>query len=357
MAGERHSRLAHIDALRGIAAFLVVVQHGLKPIAGQAHASPLHDLLAGQWFDFGRFGVVLFFLISGFVIPFSLRDDQPLSRFAITRFFRLYPAFWLSIAATVLALGMTGDASFSRTQILANITMVPVLFHQTYISGVYWTLFIELIFYATCALLFAGRLLRNAEVVLLVGLGCVAMPPILIAGRAAGFHVPVLYITAHLSFLFAGYLVRLAGAHMQPRAGLYATILIVAALTEMPVLAMQPDHAFTISTPIGVLLAGVAAVATFVLVNRRPFAPPATLAWLGAISYSVYLFHMPISDCIERIAPPDGLAGAIGFLLLLLGATTVVAAIVYHLLEQPCITIGRRIIHARRETLAIDVAP
>jgi peptidoglycan/LPS O-acetylase OafA/YrhL len=357
MAGERHGRLAHIDALRGIAAFLVVVQHGCKPIAQRMPASPLHDLLAGQWFDLGRLGVILFFLISGFVIPFSLREGQPLSRFAITRFFRLFPAFWLSIAVTVLALGFAQGASFPATQILANITMVPVLFHQTYVSGVYWTLFIELVFYAICALLFACGMLRNAGVILAVGLSCVIMPLVCIAGRAAGLHLPILYITAHLSFLFAGYLVRIAGERPHSRAGLYATILIVAALAEMPVLAMQPDHAFTISTPLGVLLAAAVAVAVFVLVNRRPFAPPAALAWLGAISYSVYLFHMPISELVERAVSPAGLGSAIGFMLLLLAGTTALAAIVYHLLEQPCITIGRRIVHARRETLAIDVAP
>ena len=52
----------------------------------------------------GRLGVVLFFAISGFVIPFSIKlaHRYPVREFLLTRFFRLYPAYWLSIPLGVI---------------------------------------------------------------------------------------------------------------------------------------------------------------------------------------------------------------------------------------------------------------
>jgi peptidoglycan/LPS O-acetylase OafA/YrhL len=46
----------------------------------------------------GRFGVALFFLISGFAVPFSIGGERPPAHFFISRVFRLYPACWLALA-------------------------------------------------------------------------------------------------------------------------------------------------------------------------------------------------------------------------------------------------------------------
>ena len=94
-------RIEHLDAMRGIAALLVVVQHGLERTT-QYFDAPWIVLDA---VNLGRFGVVLFFLISGFVIPFSFRGDQPIRNFAISRTFRLLPALWLSVALLLLVKG------------------------------------------------------------------------------------------------------------------------------------------------------------------------------------------------------------------------------------------------------------
>src|SRR6218665_1482104 len=93
-------RLVHIDAMRAIAALLVVWVHiaeTLAPVAGER--GWVYDV--ARELNVGGIGVTMFFLISGFVIPSSLRDDRPrgeeLRVFAIRRFFRLYPAFWFSL--------------------------------------------------------------------------------------------------------------------------------------------------------------------------------------------------------------------------------------------------------------------
>ncbi len=68
------NRFASLDALRGLAALLVVWQHSSESFVKLGSVAANGTLLADiAWnVDFGRIGVICFFLISGFVIPSSL---------------------------------------------------------------------------------------------------------------------------------------------------------------------------------------------------------------------------------------------------------------------------------------------
>lgn len=350
------NRIAPIDALRGVAALCVCVQHAVQPItaaAGPSARSPaVHTWLSAitlDRFDLGRYGVVLFFLISGYVVPFSLRGAHALPRFALTRVLRLYPAFWLSVAA----MAATSAAVPTSAQLVANLTMAPTLFGQPPVSGVYWTLFVELAFYALCAALFAAGWLRRSDAVFALGLVCVALPVAGVIARALGVPVPLSYLGAHLSFLFVGTLLRIAHEEHAPRG--YALALATAALLALPLLASQSDHSFTRSTPTGVFLAGVAACATFVAFHRRAGAVPPALLWLGAVSYGAYLFHIPVTRIVVRLIPPDHAADAILFLAATLAGTFVIAAAVHRWIERPAIRWGQRL--TRRPLAAIAIAP
>lgn len=114
MSTNAHRRYENIDALRAIAATLVVVQHFFGDIVREARdpQGPFAQLaeMSMNGVDLGRFGVVLFFLISGFVVPFSIRGARPLQRFAISRFFRLYPALWLAVLTLAAIFAWRGAA-------------------------------------------------------------------------------------------------------------------------------------------------------------------------------------------------------------------------------------------------------
>jgi peptidoglycan/LPS O-acetylase OafA/YrhL len=77
-AAPTHERLRHIDALRGIAALLVLWRHvadafvDIGPNVGGRWIAQWADMV-----DVGRIGVVAFFLISGYVIPFSIDPTGP----------------------------------------------------------------------------------------------------------------------------------------------------------------------------------------------------------------------------------------------------------------------------------------
>ncbi|MEG8057753.1 acyltransferase family protein [Sphingomonas sp. 22L2VL55-3] len=145
--------------LRGFAALLVLFQHLAETIIA-THALPLPIEQAGVLlfdgiFHFGRFGVALFFLISGFVIPFSFRTDRPVRGFAISRAFRLYPAYWLSLGVALLVLHMTGARAPAAVTIVANVAMIQHYVGQPDIVVAYWTLATELAFYVLAACLVA----------------------------------------------------------------------------------------------------------------------------------------------------------------------------------------------------------
>jgi len=182
------SRLGFLDFIRGIAAFAVLVQHTSETLW------PSINWATHQYVNVGRFGVLAFFLVSGFIIPFSLERGASVRRFWIGRFFRLYPLYWVSLIAILVIYQFQHDALTPDFQAhtvfnaIVNFTMIQELVGVPHAIGLYYTLTVELVFYALCAVLFAAGLLsrsvRNAWVVLggSVVLGTVA--PFVIDHRA-----------------------------------------------------------------------------------------------------------------------------------------------------------------------------
>ncbi len=138
-----------IGALRGIAALLVVVQHG-GLFATQAVGLPHTALLK---IDYGALGVLTFFLISGFVI--GLNRHLPTGEFVLRRGLRIYPAFWAAYALSAAIVLLVGkETAFSWSAAL----LWPQTGYPTNIYLVFWTLVFEVFFYALAAAVFAFRL-------------------------------------------------------------------------------------------------------------------------------------------------------------------------------------------------------
>jgi peptidoglycan/LPS O-acetylase OafA/YrhL len=163
---QRTPRFAHIDVLRAVAALLVIYQHAAEEVlrrAGGIAMTPLERALivfGTQTVGFGEIGVCVFLMISGFVVPASLQSYRgaPVRTFAAHRFFRLYPAYWLSLALWLVFLAWEqGHVRWDAAA--ANATMLQAYLGFPNLMGLYWTLELELFFYTACVLLFlAGRL-------------------------------------------------------------------------------------------------------------------------------------------------------------------------------------------------------
>lgn len=130
-----------LDAIRFFAAFWVMNFHYLFEQTG--------DL---EWYRYGNLGVQLFFIISGFVIVQSLKG-KTLKEFAMGRFLRLFPLFWILCTTTYLiTLIIPNTTTVNFTEYLRNMTMLGDLFNKIVgytrlIDPSYWTLTVELIFY------------------------------------------------------------------------------------------------------------------------------------------------------------------------------------------------------------------
>lgn len=343
-------RLNNIDGLRAIAALSVLVQHMFGDMLRHSgvESTVLYPYVS-TWvhnFDLGRFGVVLFFLISGFVVPFSIKGQRPLRHFAISRLFRLYPALWLAIAGLSVFYWYQGNAPTVST-ILANMTMAPALFGKTWLSEIYWTLFVELVFYFLVAGLFAVKLLYDYRAVFALGLVLIASTTLPILMRMNDIaELPVQYIGLHVSFLLSGLLLRFSIIEKRRWAGLCALCLLSLQLVAIFILSdfsLARGDGFVLFNAQAILTAYIAAILLFAAaaITLRPHS--AALAATGQISYSIYLFHWLVCNIIYSQFPLTGEWNSLAIMSLCIVATLAVSWAVYNIVEKPMQRLGKNI--------------
>ena len=130
--------------------------------------------LGHNYIELGDFGVGLFFLISGFVIPFSLTKVGPV-KFLVRRCFRIYPTYIVAMTFTLLVLAFNSRINqipftLTLSDYLANAALLFDVFPHPRIGGVNWTLVIEMRFYLICALICCFSNLRRVWPLLLCAL-------------------------------------------------------------------------------------------------------------------------------------------------------------------------------------------
>ncbi|MCO1335789.1 acyltransferase [Microbulbifer sp. OS29] len=348
-------RFLNLDALRGLAAILVVWQHSSEifirtPSIAQ-HGTSLAEIISQL--DFGRIGVICFFLISGFVIPYSFSGARSsLKTFAIRRFFRLYPAYWISLFIAVALAWLIADRVFPTTTVAANITMLQSLMGFDNVQGLYWTLTAELIFYCLCSFLFARSLLASPQTLLLFCWGGLSL---FIGWQLLGklpVSLPELpptitYIPYCIAVMFCGTLIR--HCHIENKDYWYATLALAPTFfIPLLVLGLHFLGMSVTEDPIRFGLSHLIALLIFFLALSSTFNPWRPLITLGTISYSIYLLHPVVIRLLKwTVQQPWGQVFSSFTLEVYLLATTLgsiaLAAIVYRLIEKPSINLGRRL--------------
>jgi peptidoglycan/LPS O-acetylase OafA/YrhL len=157
----RQSRLAWLDALRGFAALCVVFDHGSTLLL-----LPVRSFLY-QWFNLGQYGVFVFFLVSGYIVPASLERKGSVRGFWISRAFRLYPMFLAGLLLSAVAYktghGTIANAGAHRlTAVLGWLFMLQNLNAGLNVPVVTWTLSYEMVFYLLLAGLFSWGVHRRS---------------------------------------------------------------------------------------------------------------------------------------------------------------------------------------------------
>ena len=147
----KHIRQLSLDGLRGIAALSVVIYHYFFRI-DEIYNTGSNVM---DWTYFGHFGVHLFFMISGFVIFMSISKETKPINFIISRFSRLYPAYFFAVIITftvVYIFGLQGR-EVKIFDALLNLLMFQEFLGIPHVDGVYWTLTVEITFYFWCLVL------------------------------------------------------------------------------------------------------------------------------------------------------------------------------------------------------------
>jgi peptidoglycan/LPS O-acetylase OafA/YrhL len=336
-AGDRSregSRSARLDALRALAAMMVLLAHA-SFIANDGHAGPVGTALRQM---LGA-GVLIFFSLSGYLIagPFlrALVTGDALPRTApylVRRAARIYPAYWLAFAAVLILLWPAGGVE--PYQVPVHVLLLqsswPAVGEPSAIFFVAWTLGVEVAFYALVPL--AAALLRRlhprpwrperlALVVLGAGVASLAWTYFVNVHVGNATSRPALVARIGLQtwlFTFApGMLVALlAMAPSHPLRRLFArpalTLPLVVALWGAAYALERSGSAWVHNTEqLAYVLASGALLGTVVAAGPwiRPFAR--VLAPLGLVSYGIYLWHDIVVEVIRR-HPSAGVHGGAG---------------------------------------------
>jgi peptidoglycan/LPS O-acetylase OafA/YrhL len=306
--------------------------------------------------DPGAAAVGMFFMLSGFVIPFAL-ERRTMPAFGIRRLLRVYPTLWAATGLSVLFIWLTtrGHAfPIERSQVITSGTLVAQYGGKNWIDPAYWTIPIEELFYLCAAFLAATRLLRRPAVLMataaLVGAlslwaGRVLPTPGKVPdvafwtrfwiGRNLGF-MTFIWAGVALHMLYRGFWNRRTFAVVVA----FVTVVFYVSLHHGP---FQPpylpdDQATTYFTS---FMVGLGIFLVFYLVgNRIPKTRP--LQTLGDISYPVYLTATVIGWTI--LAWLTRWFGSY-FLALPVAAAAVlgVAYLLHKLVEKPTYALAQRI--------------
>jgi peptidoglycan/LPS O-acetylase OafA/YrhL len=345
--GTQGGYLPQLDGVRALAAGLVVYAH-LFP------AEPVHDALRG--ISWGYVGVRLFFVLSGFLITGILLDARAqapagarfgaLRSFYARRFLRIFPLYFATLAV-VLACKWPAD-SVEAISYLSFTSNWYVCWQGAdgLLAPHFWSLAVEEQFYLVWPwlVLCLPRRWVFPTVVAVAALGPVSRL-LLVLLRVSGI-VITFNTVGCLDTLGAGavlaYLVRSPGGRSSARF-VWGSALAAVPLLFLTVAGPWPTHAVVqfaardlFWAAVGVVLVSAAARGLPGFLGRVLGGGP--VAYLGRISYGIYIFHeftpavVPwLLDLVGLPFPPEGYGRA----ALLTGLSVGMAVVSWHALEAP----------------------
>lgn len=364
---RRPRRIAFANQLRGAAAILVAISHLLgvycdwdvrASVAAQTFAPQqlapipwIYRLIAFKWFELGPFGVGLFFLISGLVIPFSL-DKHTRRSFLYARILRIYPTFMLALLFEMLLLygaSRYWHHHFGRGfwTIISNLFLVNDLTGNPVVDFVNWTLAIEIKFYLVILLMAASIRAGRTHTLFAVAIGLVI-----------AIHLAALWSTSHhggtvarlvqvfsrespyIIFMFIGVLFNFHESDRLGSAGLWLGVVAMSGLfiAAWRLSVMGPYY------PI-VTVNYLYAIALFGLLYalRHHIHENRVLDFIASISYPFYLVHAIVGFTVMNVLI---IAWHVDYYIALAAAfiiVTLIAFILHRTVEMKTITMGHRV--------------
>ena len=309
--------------LRGLAALAVVVFHYSGHATRYFTGFPFH-------FTPGVHGVQLFFGISGFVIFMTLENTRKLLDFVASRFSRLYPSYWATLAILVVS-DRLFDGKVWLTAAAVNATMLQSFLGFPDFDLVFWTLGVELAFYVIMGTLFALGLTRRIvlaafiwlAVAAAVGLAAPHLPP------WAPVYAARFLILPHAPYFIMGmtwYRIQRDGF-----TGMSAAVIFAAIATAFLADGVED----------GVVAVIVATTLGLGVLGGLRWAVSRVTLWLGAISYPLYLLHRNLGYRLLFALNARGVSSILAVCIAIVFAFALATA-VHRLVERPAMTAIRK---------------
>jgi peptidoglycan/LPS O-acetylase OafA/YrhL len=280
-SGQLPKEIRSIELLRGVAAAMVCFFHFT---CGTVNFLPEKNILVKMG-TYGWTGVEIFFVISGFVIPYSMF----IKNYSISNFFtflkkrviRIEPPYLISILA-VLSMNYVSTLSPYYRGAPFHLDWVNIACHLAYLNAftggkwlndVYWSLAIEFQYYLIIALVFQFIVSKNRYTRLIFF--------ILFSGSALLMHDYNRFIFSYAAYFVVGIL-------------LFQYLCKIISRTEYLILTLITFILLFYKEGLILTSIIVATLLIIIYVEKVPY----FLRYLGLISYSFYLMHVPIGGRI-----------------------------------------------------------
>lgn len=358
--------------VRAYAAMFVLLYHAWFGAAQKKVSIPLwgHALDLTPWISYGWIGVDVFFVLSGFLLtkqaiqrcerltrPVSNTatagkhaTGMPYTQFIYRRLIRVYPAYLACLSGLLILAWLGVYGQFPKTVDLTLHVLMAHNFVEAYftsINGVFWTLPFEWAFYLVFPALFKILATAGPLRLFMTAFTIAAMAKlwvVLMSSHTPEFHLPLRIETFVCGMCAAYYCANDSFWKNQSKVLLGAGILL---LLATPIVYSAYPHGrhyydlpgltrhYWIMFSIAAILAGLHGRrnAAFTLFDNK------VCIFVGAISYSIYLLHVPVLEILPMLgAIPNRAEPQVGYWRVLAGmslATIAVSAVSYSLIEKP----------------------
>ena len=345
-------RLDGIDILRGIAVIAVIIYHFFV-ILGLSHNNIFPYIHA-----FGSIGVPLFFIISGYLIYRSIDRNitekgikQGTINYFFHRLFRILPAYYFNLVIVFLMASflLNNDyfysASFFR-QFFSHLTFTSYFIDKSAgfgINGAYWTLGIEMSWYIFAPLFFI--FFKRTRILIFIMLMSFMYTWGISQGffdsffdlnvEKANYRLLLTYYTTllpgQITYFVSGILIYKYA--ISPSSSAFARNYLIAILLLSLFVWINGHYNIYLNFLLSHLILLIVTTLLFILIYTTKVKGGAFLEWIGKISYSLYLWHMPILFVMKESHALDyrSLSEATVFFLILLFS---ISSMSYYFIEE-----------------------
>ncbi|MBU2704617.1 acyltransferase [Zooshikella marina] len=336
----QNQRIEFCDFLRAVSVTIVVFAHyivGFSTLSNFLYnPNNVNDfysfLWLVDWVD-GAYGVAIFFLISGFLIPISLKKYGTF-KFLVARFFRLVPTYSLCLICVILVSLIFGTLEYSHAIIinyLANITLFRDIIGGTIIDSVIWTLEMEAKFYFYLALVYfitKGRLVYCVLISLIF-----LLIPLLLGVNS----IPNKYM-AIFSYMFIGVSIHLICFEKKTNNFFWICIVIILLVASKKYFILEYGKADIFNI---YLISFFVFVFVLLLNNYKSIKVNKLTKYIADISYPLYAVHVIGYPMISWL----GYSLEFGQVAVIAAVISVIfiSSLIHFYIEKPTIKFGKKI--------------